>query len=157
MTLISSGSIPSGGLTVSSITGTYTDLYIYIHSVRFDTDNKYYGMWFNNASGTGKYFYRLNAADSPASPSPDNYIRFSTTKQFTTSTNALGVLVRNYAGTSGPKPVFFSGMSYDGTTNNVMWGGGTTNTNSAIDRFDVQNAPGGGNFSQGSYELWGIK
>jgi hypothetical protein len=151
MTLITSGSL-ANATAISSITQTYTDLYLYIYGVKFDTAGKYIGVWVAGASSTIPNQRIVNNTSET-----DNYIRFATSQQYLSGNMSLGILFKNYAGTAGSKPVFFAGNSNDGTNNNRMTGGGATSTTSAISTINVENAVGGGNITAGSYELWGIK
>lgn len=152
MTLITSGNLGTNGVSLTSITGAYTDLYLYIYGVKFDTSAKYIGVWEGGSSASLKVTQLMNTTADTST-----YIRFGSTQQYLSGVMALGILWKNYTNTSGRKPIFYAGSSNDGTNDNELVGGGIANTTSAITRLDVENAVGGGNITAGSYELWGIK
>jgi hypothetical protein len=152
MTLITSGNLGSGGVSLTSITGAYTDLYLYIYGVKFDTAGKYIGVWADGSSGSLRVTQLINTTAETST-----YIRFGSSQQYLSGVMALGVLFKNYTNATGRKPIFYAGSSNDGTNDNELVGGGMANLTAAITRLDVENAVGGGNITAGSYELWGIK
>jgi hypothetical protein len=153
MTLITSGTLGSAGVSLTSITQTYTDLLFWVYGAK--TTAGYYGIWFSNSSGTGKYVTSMSVLDSVAGSS---YINFRTqAMSAATVTNTLAVWVKNYTSTAAAKPVFLSGQLFNGSSHYVLSGGGSTNDAGAVDRIDLEEATGSGTFTAGSYQLWGIK
>ncbi len=153
MTLITSGSLGSAGVSLTSITSAYTDLLFWVYGAK--TTAGYYGIWFSNSSGTGKYVTSMSVLDSVAGSS---YINFRTqAMSAATTTNSLAIWAKNYTSTAAAKPISYFGHLYTGTSHYAMVGGGSTNDSGAIDRIDLQEATGGGTFTAGSYQLWGIK
>ena len=152
MTLITSGNLGSGGVSLTSITGAYTDLYLYVYGVKFDASGKYIGVWADGSASSLRVTQLINTTAETST-----YIRFGSSQQYLSGVMALGVLFKNYTNATGRKPIFYAGSSNDGTNDNELSGGGMANLTAAITRLDVENAVGGGNITAGSYELWGIK
>ena len=160
-TSLASGSI-TNGLSLTSISGSYTDLYLVINNaaptvndqigIRINnnaTTADYVGIIMRNITGTGAAvaqgawaFVDISGGSSVASASTDN---------------SWIVYFPNYAGTSNWKTAFSSG----GHNNNLstftsVFNSTLFKSTAAIDRLDFKTA-GSDWKNQGTYVLYGVK
>ena len=160
-TSLASGSI-TNGLSLTSISGSYTDLYLVINNAA-PTVTDQIGIRINNDATTANYvgIIMRNITGTGATVNQNAWAFVdvgggSSVKQATTG-NSFVVHFPNYAGTTNWK----IGNSYGGQNNNLSTFTSSANTvtylsTSAITRLDFKTA-GSDWANQGTYVLYGVK
>ena len=153
MTLLSTTSLSGSSTTISSISGSYTDLAIIINSISNATETKYTLRINNTANFAGA------GADSDAIRSYNGNVPISGTSYNSSSgtfPNSACVIIKNYASSSLYKPVnvFFGGnFSGYGPGGGVI-GGHWRDTTAVTSVVILATA---GTFTAGSVQVWGVK
>ena len=110
MTLLSTTTLSGTSTTISSISGSYTNLQIYIYGVTGNSGDAAIRLWFNGDTGGGfmagvRYAGSPNAIGSAA----DRISLYTAATARTNSTNAAVINVSNYSNTAGRKPTAIYG------------------------------------------------
>jgi hypothetical protein len=149
MTLLSTTSLSGASVTVSSINGTYTDLYVLI-----------FGMTNATAGGTFKIDPNSSTAITNQVTAGSGGISFTALESIssmgmtvtrTDNDNNFALYINNYASTTANKPFQF----YGGDDGDMVSGGGSIQTLSAITALKFYNT--GGNLSTGTVLIYGVK
>jgi len=162
MTLLASGNIGATGLTLSSISGSYEQLFLKLMDID-PTVSTGMGLRFNSDTGSN-YKSFLNAITTGPTYVTDGGTSTRVGMQYETfSTTANGavtfLLLTNYADTVGYKQF----QMQSGFINNpagastVVWRVGYWENENAITSINFFADAGGSFIDGGSYELWGIK
>jgi len=157
LTVLASGSLPSGTLSLTSINSTYVDLKLVIRAFRTGDNGDFFRMRFNNDTG-GSYATTSAYNQNPISIGNTQMNIFGIGQNNTIATGFSVTDIFNYANTT----VYKTGRSYTMVNNqdsvdNVglsqvahFW-----DDTAAINRIDVY--PFSGTFATGTYTLYGVK
>ena len=163
MTLLSTTTLSGATTTISSISQSYTDLYVAVYGMTFNTDG-YTRIYLRNSS-TNQNITQLLSYDADAGATTSNSTRilpvgFSAQKA-AQSGNHIGLQIRNYTeAVANYRNFFWSGYhnySDAGATVKAYEGGGGVIGSSAIDTLHFEAAGGATSFSSGTVKIWGIK
>lgn len=152
MTLITSGSLAAtGNTTISSISGSYKDLIVYIKNYVNQSD--YLGLRINGVSSANSHFYRIGSGASAAS---STYLYAA---QYTnnTSDKAFGKLeFPDYTNTTTPKSynIYYNMTDTAGTSIYSTLGSGAAKATTAITSLVF--FPVSGTIVGGTYEVYGV-
>jgi hypothetical protein len=155
------------GVSFTSISGSYTNLYMTWENVYFDsTGDKYYYLRFNNDSGNNYSNYLFSfaggsdaASNSAVSSTFQNQyyaILTAATGSGSPLKNGYGYLnVRNYTNTTTPKQFDYQNRSLDNNvTHKFTNGAGVYSGTSAITQIDfIRNST---QVITGTFKLWGV-
>lgn len=160
LTLLSTTTLSGAITTISSISGSYTHLFLYI-----------YGM--TNATATGRFRIAPNGntaisnnlgpnATNTVTTNPSDYLyAFGSNSSyvqplFTSNLNAVSLTIYNYSSTAAYKTFSGNGILLNGSSTQVAsFVTGGIQTTSAITSLDFSNL--GGNLSTGTVLLYGVK
>ena len=162
MTELASGSLTGGALTLSSISASYNELYLYISNAYSASANAFY-IGFNNITTGAKYSQLKQSASATTTVSAASANNGWNTANFgmdinsndwlaSTSGNNYIIRIPNYT-TSANKIIDVLSINFlDGGTNRGLFRSiiGFYDTN-AISRIDLTNA------TSGTYKLFGVK
>ena len=156
MTSLATGSISGSDLTLSSISGSYKTLQLFLSNLDLSANASInlqingvtastYSYVFTNGEDAG--VYRTNAASSI--PTSASYV------SSTGTANAINFTFENYAVSNAYKSVSFTAAYLkNGITNpDIVVGGGTVDSSSAINQIKI--FPHTGTFT-GTYTLYGV-
>ena len=154
MTLLASGSIAasSTGFDLTSISGTYNELWLYINNFSMTTSSILH-LFTNNNNGSDytTTWFETNSAQ-PNYDQGQTIFRLVTSVTAATAGNAAIVKLPNYKNTTAFKHIEWQATRND----NTLWSGtGFTRSTSAINRITVTCSAG--TFDSGTYELFGVK
>jgi hypothetical protein len=150
MTLLSTTTLSGTSTTVSSISGSYLDLLVYINAPVTNA-NATMRILPNSTTSIG-----INTGVIAGGFENNNQIQSATNALTTGSSNsAYCLLIRRYANTSNPKPITFIGGQGSGTTFTVNQAG-YINTNSAITALQFTTSAGTATFSSGTVLIYGV-
>jgi hypothetical protein len=155
MTLLSTTTLSGASTTISSISGAYTDLQIYIYGVTQANNQAIYCRPNASAGITDhSYFYRNSGNQSDVNA---DLFFIATSTPAANATNSSTISIFNYASTAARKPFICMGSYVDNTTSarSPQTGGGAINTTSAIS--SLLFAPNTGTFSGGTVLVYGVK
>ena len=151
MTLLSTTTLSGTSTTISSISGSYTNLLVIINDPYTDTGGR---LRINpNSSASISDQSRLVAATASA---PNNIDSSNAVDLPTSSSpnNALCLQIFNYAQTSNGKNYYFSGCVEAGGS---LFGGGVIRTTSAITSLQFTTVSATPTFSGGQVLIYGVK
>jgi hypothetical protein len=160
-TSLASGSLSGSTVTISSISASYTDLYLLVKGANLSVDsvdsirpngstsNFMTGGFFGSSAGYTGY-------QEAGSGINMNMVNTATNKSGIT-TNTYAIYFYNYANTSQHKVIQANFTPWNATTNAGLVGFNVTrwSDTSAISSININVAAG--SFSGGSYELFGVK
>jgi hypothetical protein len=150
MTLLSTTTLSGTSTTVSSISGSYLDLLVYVNAPVTNA-NATLRILPNSTGSIG-----MNTGVLAGGFTNDNQIASATNALQTGSANSsYSLLIRRYANTSLGKPISFYGAYVGGTTYTVNTAG-YINTNSAITALQFTTAAGTATFSSGTVLIYGV-
>lgn len=168
LTLLATSTVSAAdGVSFTSISTSYTNLYMTWENVYFDSvGDKYYYLRFNNDSGSNYANYLFSAAggaDAAANSAVTSTYQNQYYAIITSATgagsplkNGYGFLnVRNYTNTTVPKQFDYQNRSLDNnTTHKFTNGGGVYSGTSAITQIDfIRNST---QVITGTFKLWGV-
>jgi hypothetical protein len=156
MTSLASGSLSGTTFNLSSISGSYKQLVLYVHNIYVDVGTRLY-MRLNTDTGNNYVYSDIKSKDTVvASESAGSFIGIyaSETLPTTSGENTFILTIPNYTNTAGFKP--FSYISYMKTaTASARIGGGVYKSATAITAINFNTLSGTANFS-GTYTLYGV-
>jgi hypothetical protein len=162
MTLLASGSIGATGLTLSSISGSYEQLFLKLMDV-VPSVSTGMGLRFNSDTGSN-YKSLLNAITTGPTYVTDGGTSTRVGMQYEVfSTTANGavtfLLLSNYADTVGYKQFQMQSgfINNPSSASTIVWRVGYWENENAINSINFFADAGGSFITSGSYELWGIK
>ena len=160
MTLLSTTTLSGASTTISSISGSYTNLQIYIYGVTGAGSDSPIRLWFNGDTGggfTSGVKYDPTGGAVAIANAADRINLYSNATSRTNATNAAAINISNYSNTSGKKPLSIYGYCIkngvaDGIINQAGYFQGTAAVTSVS--FDY----GGTNtFAGGTVLIYGVK
>jgi hypothetical protein len=163
MTSIASGSLSSNTLTISSISGSYVNLLLYVRDFYFAADD-YLNIRFNSDTGNSYGWVGIvQTAENTCSLSADGirdrlYATADDGKESSDKNTFASVLIYDYANSAHNKTVDIRSVVRDQTDvyNTQSLTFANYNSTTAISSITIftQNTS---NFSGGTYELYGVK
>jgi hypothetical protein len=151
-TLLSTTTLSGTSTTVSSISQSYTNLYILIAGAVANTT--YFPRFNPNGSATTAIAY--NGATGKLSVNSSNF-QSNSDSAFAAATNNIVVInIYNYTSTSQLKHVFMQG-SHNTTSNTAFDAWGAFNSTSAITSVTYTTVAGTPTFSAGTMYIYGVK
>ena len=154
MTLLSTTSLSGASTVISSIPGSYTDLYGIIYGVTNATANGIFKM--NIQSNSGYSYYRIDDTRT-ITLATNTDVEFNSTSNITRTdaNNSFTFLINSYSNTNiARKPVnYFS--YYEESTPRINIGWGVWRQSTAVSTLTFSNT--GGNLSTGTVLLYGVK
>jgi hypothetical protein len=155
MTLLSTTTLSGASTTISSISGAYTDLHIYIYGITQSSSQAIYIKPNNTASIIDQsYFWRNSGNQSDIN---SNLYFYGDPSSSSDSANGAVVQIFNYASAVARKPFLCnsSWLSSNTGARSPQTGGGLINTTTAISSLVFQ--PNSGTFSGGTVLVYGAK
>jgi hypothetical protein len=156
MTLLSTTTHSGATTTVSSISQSYTNLFVYIFGVTNATAD---GFMRIAPNGTTNICYQSSVALGTAGNNNDDYIKPTADEKMlrTNSGNAYSITINNYASTTSLKTYASESVMYIPTYNvyRAALASGGIATTSAISSLVFSNS--GGNCSTGTVLIYGVK
>lgn len=148
MTLLASGSLSGSSVDLTSISGSYVDLQLYIDNVVMSASNESVKVEVN--AGGNNYFYSTSLNNTTLAASASNSNMFLTSGNLTYAQSAM-FQIFNYT-SSYAKLIYSEG--YTITANNRSIQFGAISGTGAIT--SIKLLPSGGTFT-GNYKLYGVK
>jgi hypothetical protein len=160
MTLLSTTTLSGASTTISSISGAYTNLEIFVYGMTNNTANGTALLTFNALSTNNCYAYLQftnNATVAARNLSNDGLYFNLSTDLFnrTNANNFVSITVKNYASATTNKGLSINGYYVGASFNQGFAGAGGINTTSAINQIVLSNS--GGTFSAGTVLIYGVK
>lgn len=159
MTLLSTTTLSGTSTTISGISGSYTDLYVFMYGVNINTSGTVLRIAINGSTSLG-YYQRNNASGGLAAISANYlYLVAATTNVANGRTdNVWQFRINNYASTTTLKGLSGTGIYYDSNQADLysLQLGGGINTTSAITSFEISNNAGN-SFAAGTVLIYGVK
>ena len=156
MTSLASGSLSGTTVNLSSISGSYKSLVLFVHEIRVNVATRLY-LKLNSSSGTD-YSYNLQRSNT-ATNSFDNvsHMAIFAEDNLPTTSGQTGFVLKidNYTNTLGYKSYKMNGFNNGGATNANFEGGGVYRSTSAVTAINFTTLSGTATFS-GSYTLYGV-
>jgi hypothetical protein len=153
MTLLSTTTMSGAVTTISSISGSYNQLYVIWYGMTNSTGSGYPELKFNN---TGNYsgLKAISSSGTPVSQGENNVsiIRYSYgTNSYTNANNFAAMIIDDYASTSNRKTFT---ISFGYNTSEILDYTGIFLNNAAISELNFSNT--GGNWSAGTVKIYGV-
>ena len=160
LTLLSTTTLSGASTTVSSISGSYKNLYVLVTGTTNDSANGSFRISINgdttNSSQVGNFY--ANAAGGSYTlynGYASRYAGNNTGLLRTNANNQCAMLIHNYASSTTPKTFSFVWTGLDGNSSNYIQAGyGAYNQNTAITSIAFSNT--GGNWSAGTVLIYGV-
>jgi hypothetical protein len=154
MTSLASGSLSGASVVLSSISGSYNHLQLAISNFQPATNNATFFLRVNGDSAANRYFagtvgsavFTFNSTGWQVSPGQQN----------STNNGTIIIDLFNYTKTTGYKLANGIALTYDGA-NGDSYLNSTLAYNQAAAITSLTMLPSGGNFTGGTYTLWGVK
>jgi hypothetical protein len=148
MTSLASGSLSGSSVTLSSISGSYTDLYLAIKGVSATSTADELRIRFNGE--TTNYGSSAGSGTSALNMGANNFA-------VTNAATAYNIQFFNYAAAGGYKVIQYNNCGFDGSNTWVQTGVGTSfNTTAAITSITIL-TNSGNTWDAGTYVLYGVK
>lgn len=156
LTQLASGSLSGAGVTISSISGSYTHLQLWLYEFS-ENSAGWFGLRFNGDSGNNYYFAQADSAGLPSNGTADSKIGIQTAGNTAADVKGTNVLDIYFYAQTGRKLVRgnFFGERSGGTLRTGLIGGAWDST-AAITSLTVLPEPTN-TFDAGSYVLYGVK
>ncbi len=157
MTSLASGSLSGTAVNLSSISGSYKSLVLFVNDIRVNVATRLY-LRFNTDTGSNYGFnvQRSNTATNEFGNAESHIGIFAENNLPTTSGQTAFVLeIDNYTNTLGYKSYKMNGYNNGGATAANYEGGGVWKSTSAITAINFNTLSGTATFS-GSYTLYGV-
>jgi len=154
MSSLASGTLSGASVVLSSISGSYTHLQLAISNFQPATNNATFFIRVNGDSGANRYFagtvgsasFTFNSTGWQVSPGQQN----------STNNGTIIIDLFNYTKTTGYKLGNGIALTFDGA-NGDSYLNSTLAYNQAAAITSLTMLPSGGNFTGGTYTLWGVK
>ena len=157
MTLLASGTLSGTTVSLTSISGSYNDLYIVIRN--FKPVNANYPMYvYFNADTNNRYTADFATVSTSNTSFSENKIRISSSTSITANQGLITCEIPDYANTVTWKMLWSDSIINNNTTNtNVNYARywGAYNQTSAISSIQLVTEAAG--FTSGNYYLYGVK
>lgn len=161
MTQLATGSLSGSSVSLTSISGSYKELWLYVYEVSLAADNYGWGIQYNSIT-TSTYTLTATRSDSSSVPNDADGTRWDVQTvgvggMLASSTNNFSIIrLPNYAASTGYKAIQFTSyyQAYSGSTNRVLNGGGYQAGTGAITSLQIVTA--GTTFDAGTYILYGV-
>jgi hypothetical protein len=158
MTLLSTTTLSGTSTVVSSISGSYKNLYVLVYGVTNDTADGTFFWRPNNTANLG--CYRYPNGDTTFSASFGGDIFFNTASlnyQSSSTSNSQQIVINDYASSTAYKPFTQTGLFKvtDGTDAAGTYALGGIKTTSAITSIGFHKG-GGGSFTAGTVKIYGV-
>ena len=157
MTLLSTSTLSGTSTTISGISGSYTNLEVFIYGVNMGSDTRFRLAW----NGTTTLGYNQGVNNSGTfTADPANYLFLTASSANMTNgrtDNAFSFTIQNYA--SAQRKTYQGSGIYYNTANSDLFAcffGGGINTTSAISSLTFTNNAGA-SFSAGTVLIYGVK
>ena len=156
MTSIASGSLSGTAVNLSSISGSYKQLVLYVHNIYVDVGTRLYLRLNSDTGANYAYSNSLSTSSSLESDSGNNWIGIYGAENMPTTSgeNTFVLTLPNYTNTAGYKPFSFISWHKPATAKSRI-GGGIWKSASAITAINFNTLSGTANFS-GTYTLYGV-
>jgi hypothetical protein len=160
MTLLSTTTLSGASTTISSISGSYIALKIFIYGVTNNTANGNFTLSMNSLGNNNNYaIIQYNNNGSTATRNLNNEaITFNlAADQYnrTSANNFISLSIENYASAATMKSLSLQGYYVGASFNEGLNGGGGFNSTAAINQIVLSNS--GGTFSAGTVLIYGVK
>jgi len=154
MTSLASGTLSGASVVLSSISGSYTHLQLAISNFQPATNNATFFVRVNGDSGANRYFvgtvgsaiFTFNSTGWQVSPGQQN----------STNNGTIIIDLFNYTKTTGYKLANGIALTYD-SANGDSYLNSTLVYNQSAAITSLTMLPSGGNFTGGTYTLYGVK
>jgi len=156
MTSLASGSLSGTAVNLSSISGSYKELVLYVHNIYVDVATRLY-LRFNSDTAANYAVSDTNSQTTTVgADSGSNWIPVYVAENMPTTSgeNTFVLTIPNYTNTAGYKPYSFISWNKTATAKS-RFGGGIWKSASAITAINFNTFSGTANFS-GTYTLYGV-
>jgi hypothetical protein len=155
MTLLSTTTLSgSNSITISSISQSYTNLFVVMYGMTNATANAYRAIQPNATGNITAYFGSDGTSTVTSDDNDAIYLQpLSFQSTFNDANNTHSLWIYNYSNTTNYKPYSLSGSVYN-TVQRPYIQGGSINTNSAIS--SLQFLQGAYNFTAGTVKIYGV-
>jgi hypothetical protein len=157
-TSIASGSLSSTATDLTSISQSYTDLYLVVTGAYFITTNSQCVFRYNSDSNANyNSWFALLTSATPIPETDQTYTQTSRNNVGTSANASTSILyIRNYATTSAKQiTATFSTITDAGVGN--YWSFGSYESSTAISEISIRSSNGTSVFGGGTYVLYGVK
>ena len=160
MTLLSTTTLSGASTTISSISGSYTNLQIFIYGMTNNTGQGQFKLTFNALGNNNNYtiVQFTNNATLATQINQNDAIYFTYASDNISrnlSQNFFSLTLNNYASATAYKSYSINGYYVGNNWNQGVNGGGGLNTTSAVNQIVLSNS--GGTFSAGTCLIYGVK
>ena len=160
MTLLSTTTLSGASTTISSISGSYTNLQIFIYGMTNNTAQGQFKLTFNSLGNNNNYtiiqFTNNATLATQINQNDAIYFTYSTDNiSRNYANNFFSLTVNNYASTASMKSYNINGYYQGNNWNQGVNGGGGFNNTAAISQIVLSNT--GGTFSAGTCLVYGVK
>lgn len=158
LTSIASGTLSSTAVDLTSISQSYTDLYLVVTGAYFNTTNSQCVFRFNSDSGANyNNWFALLTDATPISETNNTYFQTSRNNVGVAANASTSILyIRNYATTSAKQiNGSFATITDAGVGN--YWTYGSYESSTAISSISIRSSNGTSSFGGGTYVLYGVK
>jgi hypothetical protein len=160
MTLLSTTTLSGASTTISSISGSYTNLQIFIYGMTNNTAQGQFKLTFNALGNNNNYtivqFTNNGTLATQINQNDAIYFTYASDNiSRNYANNAFSLTVNNYASSAAMKSYSINGYYMGNNWNQGVNGGGGFNITSAINQIVLSNT--GGTFSAGTCLVYGVK
>jgi hypothetical protein len=160
MTLLSTTTLSGASTTISSISGSYTNLQIFIYGMTNNTGQGQFKLTFNALGNSNNYtivqFTNNGTLATQINQNDAIYFTYSSDNiSRNYANNVFSLTVNNYASTASMKSYNINGYYQGNNWNQGVNGGGGFNNTAAISQIVLSNT--GGTFSAGTCLVYGVK
>jgi hypothetical protein len=154
-TLLSTTTLSGSSTTISSISGSYRNLYMYIYGSNNGTNNYRWNIAPNNVTNSVDYsMTRCIGGSATTVGETSTYLQPYSALGSGNTNNAGTFIFYNYASSTNYKPISFSGFFRNGDPANFSFeGGGAFTSNTAISSLVIYSSVG--SFTAGTVLLYG--
>lgn len=157
LTQLATGSLSGASVSITSISGSYKDLRLIIREYKPATDAKTLNLRFNADSGANRHAQVTVSGAVENQTFNSTFCSISWTADNSVATNLVDVLIPDYANTTTWKYLFTQALTVNATTTsnyNFYFANAVYNQTAAITSLSL--FPDSGNFTSGTYILYGV-